>query len=98
MGKAILGANTITGRLTSQPKFEAERLQGEALKVYLQQNLHELEEQIAVLSQLCGLKPDSGTDNIPHPMSPPQDNWGLFLDLSYLRAMRDAIISALNIL
>jgi|GEM_PF-1900124 len=98
MGKAIQGINPIVCGLTDKPRFEVERLKGEALKVYLQHRLSELEEHIAILYQLCGLKPDSELDNIPYPMSSQQDNWGLLLDLGYLCAIREAIISALGIL
>mgnify|MGYP001081141103 CR=1 FL=1 len=98
MGQAIRGTIPSVSGTSSEPTCEVERLKGEALKVYLQYKLRELEEQITVLSQLCERTSDPEPGNAPQPTSPQPDDWELFLDLSYLCATRDAIISALNIL
>ena len=98
MGQALRGAKSIPFGLSKRPALDVERLKGEALKTYLQSKLRELEEQIAALSELCGTK--LGSDTVERADSAPTagNHWELLLDLDYLYATRDAIISALSTL
>jgi hypothetical protein len=98
MGKAVQGINPITCRVASRPGLDVERLKGEALRVYLQYRLHELEQHIASLSVSGEIPSDAESDAVPHTLSSQEDDWELMLDLGYLYASRDAIVSALSIL
>jgi hypothetical protein len=98
MGKAIPGTGPDIRSFTNGPGFDVERLQGEALKVYLEYKLRELEQQISVLSASGDWGRDVGLFSTSRPMPPHKDEWEQIMDLGYLRASRDAIISALSIL
>jgi len=98
MGKAIPGTGPDIRSFASRPGFDVERLQGEALKVYLEYKLRELEQQISVLSASGDWKPRVEPDTTARPLSSQEDEWELIMDLGYLRASRDTIISALSIL
>jgi hypothetical protein len=98
MGKALRGTPPIAWGVEGRPSIEVERLKGEALKFYLEHRLRELDQQISMLSSSSEWRSESddGIDEEPEPA--PQDEWELMLDLGYLQASRDAIISALSIL
>lgn len=98
MGKAIPGIGPDIRSLASGSGFDVERLQGEALKVYLEHKLRELEQQISALSASGDWRPGIEPGTTPRPRPSQQDEWELTMDLGYLRASRDAIISALSIL
>ena len=98
MGKAVRGATPIAWGVGCRPSIEVERLKGEALKFYLEHRLRELDRQIAVLSS-SGEWRSQSEDSIDEEPEPAQEEeWELMLDLGYLQASRDAIISALSIL
>jgi hypothetical protein len=96
MGQGIRGTNPIACGVASKPTLDVERLKGEALRVYLQYKLRELDEQIALLSP-PGEFQESERVKAPHSVAAEED-WEQLLDLGYLYASRDAIISALDIL
>jgi hypothetical protein len=98
MGKAVRGATPIAWGVEGRPSIEVERLKGEALKFYLEHRLRELDQQIAILSSSSEWRPQSedGAGEEPDPAQ--EDEWELMLDLGYLQASRDAILSALSIL
>jgi len=96
MGQAIHGTNPIACGVASKPTLDVERLKGEALRVYLQYKLRELDEQIALLSP--GEFKESGRVKTPHSVAAREEDWAQLLDLGYLYASRDAILSALDIL
>jgi len=98
MGKAVRGATPIAWGVEGRPSIEVERLKGEALKFYLEHRLRELDQQIAVLSSSSEWRSQSEgvLDEEPEPAE--QGEWEMMLDLGYLQASRDAIISALSIL
>jgi hypothetical protein len=98
MGKAIPGTGPDIRSFLNEPDFDVERLQGEALKIYLEHKLRELEQQISVLSASGEWRRRVDPGTISRPMAPQEDEWELIMDLGYLRASRDAIISALSIL
>jgi hypothetical protein len=98
MGKAMPSTGPDIRNFLSESDLDVERLQGKALKLYLEHKLRELEQQISVLSASGGWQRPVGPGMTPRPMSRQEDEWELSMDLGYLRASRDAIISALSIL
>ncbi len=98
MGKAIPGTGPDMRSFLNKPDFDVERLQGEALKVYLEHKLRELEQQISALSASDEWRQRVEPGTTSRPMAPQEEEWELMMDLGYLRASRDAIISALSIL
>lgn len=98
MGRALHDIDPIVSNVTSKSTFDVERLKGEALRTYLQSRLCELEQYIANLSISGEIPPSTQLDAVPHTLSSQEDDWELMLDLGYLYASRDAIISALSIL
>ena len=98
MGKAIPGTGPNMISFAGRPAFDVERLQGEALKVYLEHKLRELDQQISTFSASGDQRPRTEPSTARQPLSSQEDEWGLIMDLGYLRASRDAIISALSIL
>ena len=98
MGRAIRGMNSIACRTTGRPDIDVERLRGEALKMYLEHRLRELDEQIADLSSACERNPTSEPGSTRPSALTQENHWELLLDLSYLCAARDALVSTLNAL
>jgi len=98
MGRALHDIDPIVSNVTSKSTFDVERLKGEALRTYLQSRLCELEQYIANLSISGEIPSSTQLDAVPHTLSSQEDDWELMLDLGYLYASRDAIISALSIL